>query len=77
MRQSYTVLEEILLTGAPFEAGFFFTVERPAGPMWKRSLHHTEAPGNKISPRMLNFSQIHQQTTYIARHRKKTELWLL
>jgi hypothetical protein len=33
MRQSYTVLEEILFTGAPFEEGFSFTVEKPVGPM--------------------------------------------
>ncbi len=56
------VLEEILLSGAPFEEGFSFAVEKPAGPMQKRSLHYTEAPGKNISPRMLNFSQIHHQT---------------
>ncbi len=65
MRQSYTVLEEILLSGAPFEEGFSFAVDKPAGPMRKRSLHYTEASGKNISPRTLNFSQI------LARHRKK------
>jgi hypothetical protein len=33
MRQSYTVLEEILLSGASFEEGFSLTVEKPADPM--------------------------------------------
>ncbi len=44
---------------APFEEGFSFVVEKPAGPMRKRSLHCTEAPGKNISPRTLNFPQIH------------------
>jgi hypothetical protein len=30
--------------------------------MRKRSLHYSEASGKNISPRMLNFSQIHHQT---------------
>jgi hypothetical protein len=30
--------------------------------MQKRSLHYIEAPGKNISPRRLNFSQIHHQT---------------
>ncbi len=66
MRQSYTVLEEILSSGAPFEEGFSFAVEKPAGPMRKRSLHYTEAPGKIISPRTLIFSR-----------EKKPELWHL
>jgi hypothetical protein len=70
MIQSYTILEEILLYGAPFDEGFSFTVEKPAGPMRKRSIHYPEAPGKNISPRMLNFSQIHHQT-HTARQRKK------
>jgi hypothetical protein len=47
---------------AHFEEGFSFSVEKPAGPKLKRSLHYTEAPGKNISPRMVNFSQIHHQT---------------
>jgi hypothetical protein len=42
--------------------GFSFAVEKLAGPMRKRSLHYTEAPRKNISPRTLNFSQIHHQT---------------
>jgi hypothetical protein len=48
--------------GAPFEEGFSFAVEKPAGPMRKRSLHYTEAPDKNISTRTLNFSQINHQT---------------
>jgi hypothetical protein len=47
---------------APFEEGFSFAVEKLAGPMRKRRVHYTEAPGKNLSPRILNFSQIHHQT---------------
>ncbi len=50
MRQSYTVLEEILLSGAPFEEGFSFAAEKPAGLKRKRSLHYTVYRGSRQKP---------------------------
>jgi hypothetical protein len=45
-----------------FLGRLLFPVEKPAGPMRKRSLHYTEDPGKNISPRTLNFPQIHHKT---------------
>ncbi len=60
---------------APFEEGFSFAVEKPAGPLWKRSLHYTEAPGKYISPGRWIFPRY--IIRHMARQRKKTGLWHL
>jgi hypothetical protein len=63
MRQSCTVLKEILLSGAPFEEGFSFTVEKHAGPVKKEKPSLYRGSLAKIyHPRTQTFSQIHHYT---------------